>query len=87
MKTELHMISRMLSVWNFLCVPRSNCYKTGKICIVEDKQEKIRGLNILMKQASGSPEWQYSEKMINADIIVQDSIKTNRKLSRWCELI
>ncbi len=39
---------------------------TGKICIVEDKQEKIRGLNILMKQATGSPEWQYSEEMINA---------------------
>ena len=39
---------------------------TGKICIVEDKQEKIRGLNILMKQATGSSEWQYSEEMINA---------------------
>ena len=39
---------------------------TGKICIVEDKQEKIRGLNILMKQATGSPAWQYSEEMINA---------------------
>ena len=37
---------------------------TGKICIVEDKQEKIIGLNILMKQASGSHEWKYSEEMI-----------------------
>ena len=30
------------------------------------KQEKIIGLNILMKQASGSHEWKYSEEMINA---------------------
>ena len=39
---------------------------TGKISIVEDKEEKISGLNILMSQASGRDEWQYSEEMLNA---------------------
>ncbi len=38
---------------------------TGKISIVEDRQEKIKGLNILMKQTSGKTEWQYSEEMLN----------------------
>ena len=38
---------------------------TGKISIVEDRQEKIKGLNILMQQTSGKTEWQYSEEMLN----------------------
>ncbi len=39
---------------------------TGKISIVEDREEKLKGLNALMKQASGKTEWQYSEGMMNA---------------------
>ena len=39
---------------------------TGKISIVVDKDEKIKGLNILMKQASGKDTWTYSEEMLNA---------------------
>ena len=39
---------------------------TGKISIVEDREEKIKGLNVLMRQTSGKTEWQYSEEMMNA---------------------
>ncbi len=39
---------------------------TGNISVVEDRDEKIRGLNILMQHASGNGEWQYSEEMLNA---------------------
>lgn len=39
---------------------------TGNISVVEDRDEKIRGLNILMQHASGNSEWQYSEEMLNA---------------------
>ena len=39
---------------------------TGKISIVEDREEKIKGLNFLMRQTNGNAEWQYSEEMINA---------------------
>lgn len=39
---------------------------TGKISIVEVREEKIKGLNVLMRQTSGKTEWQYSEEMINA---------------------
>jgi nitroimidazol reductase NimA-like FMN-containing flavoprotein (pyridoxamine 5'-phosphate oxidase superfamily) len=39
---------------------------TGKISIVEDREEKLKGLNFLMRQTSGNVEWQYSEEMMNA---------------------
>ena len=39
---------------------------TGKISIVEDREEKLKGLNFLMRQTSGNAEWQYSVEMINA---------------------
>lgn len=39
---------------------------TGKISLVEDREEKLKGLNALMKQTSGKTEWQYSEEMMNA---------------------
>ena len=38
---------------------------TGKISIVEDREEKIKGLNVLMRQTSGKTEWQYSEDLLN----------------------
>ena len=39
---------------------------TGKISIVDDRKEKLKGLNVLMRQTSGKAEWQYSEEMMNA---------------------
>lgn len=30
---------------------------TGKISIVEDREEKLKGLNFLMRQTSGNAEW------------------------------
>lgn len=39
---------------------------TGKISIVEVREEKIKGLNVLIRQTSGKAEWHYSEEMVNA---------------------
>ncbi len=39
---------------------------TGKISIVADKGEKIKGLNTLMNHISGKDAWTYSEEMLNA---------------------
>ena len=41
-------------------------YDNGEISIVDDREEKLKGLNVLMKQTSGKAEWQYSEEMVNA---------------------
>lgn len=39
---------------------------TGRLSIVEDNEEKIRGLNILMNHISGKSEWKYSKEMVDA---------------------
>lgn len=38
---------------------------TGVLSIVEEKEEKIIGLNALMKQTTGKFHWDYSEKMLD----------------------
>ena len=48
---------------------------TGKISIVVDKDEKIKGLNILMKQASGKDTWTYSEEMLNAVAVYRINVE------------
>lgn len=37
---------------------------TGRLSLVEDKVEKLLGLNMIMKQTTSKAEWQYSEDMI-----------------------
>ena len=37
---------------------------TGVLSITEEKNEKIKGLNALMKQTTGTAEWEYSEEML-----------------------
>lgn len=37
---------------------------TGTLYIVDDKEEKIRGLNAIMKQTTQKTEWNYDDKMI-----------------------
>jgi hypothetical protein len=39
---------------------------TGTIRVVDDKEEKIKGLNAIMKQATNTPEWVYSEAMLES---------------------
>lgn len=39
---------------------------TGRLQLVEDIEEKIIGLNTLMKQTTGRQEWNYNDKMIEA---------------------
>ena len=37
---------------------------TGTLYLVDDKEEKIRGLNAIMKQTTQKAEWNYDDKMI-----------------------
>ena len=37
---------------------------TGKLSLVDDFEEKIKGLNLLMKQSTGKDSWKYENKMI-----------------------
>ena len=39
---------------------------TGTLEIVEDLEEKVRGLNALMRQISQKSQWSYSDKMLEA---------------------
>ena len=38
---------------------------TGTLSLVEEKEEKIIGLNCLMKQTTNKIEWEYSDAMLN----------------------
>ena len=39
---------------------------TGKLSLVEDYSEKIKGLNAIMKQTTSKNEWHYSNEMLEA---------------------
>ena len=39
---------------------------TGRLSIIEDYEEKIKGLNALMNGISGKSEWDYSKDMVEA---------------------
>ena len=39
---------------------------TGTLTLVEDKNEKIKGLDTIMKQATAIPQWSYEDAMLNA---------------------
>lgn len=39
---------------------------TGKIHLVDDKEEKRKGLNAIMKQTTQKAEWDYEDKMLDA---------------------
>lgn len=39
---------------------------TGTLCPVSSKEEKIQGLNAIMKQTTGKTEWAYEDTMLEA---------------------
>lgn len=39
---------------------------TGKLSLVEDSEEKIKGLNAVMKQTTGNADWSYEDQMLKA---------------------
>jgi nitroimidazol reductase NimA-like FMN-containing flavoprotein (pyridoxamine 5'-phosphate oxidase superfamily) len=39
---------------------------TGRLSIIEDHEEKIKGLNTMMSHISGKSEWDYSKDMVDA---------------------
>lgn len=53
---------------------------TGTLHLVEDREEKIRGLNAIMKQSSKKTEWDYSDKMLEAAAVFRlDVVKMSCK--------
>jgi nitroimidazol reductase NimA-like FMN-containing flavoprotein (pyridoxamine 5'-phosphate oxidase superfamily) len=42
---------------------------TGTLSLVEDKAEKILGLNCLMKQTTNKSEWEYKDEMLNGVVV------------------
>jgi len=39
---------------------------TGKLHLIEDDDEKRKGLNVIMKQTTQKAEWSYSDEMVKA---------------------
>ena len=39
---------------------------TGKLSLIENDNEKIKGLNAIMKQTTSKAEWNYSNEMLGA---------------------
>ncbi|MBQ8822278.1 MAG: pyridoxamine 5'-phosphate oxidase family protein [Lachnospiraceae bacterium] len=39
---------------------------TGTLCLVSDRDEKIQGLNAIMKQTTGKADWSYEDAMLEA---------------------
>ena len=39
---------------------------TGRLSLLEDKGEKIKGLNTIMKQTTGKIEWDYEDAMLES---------------------
>ena len=44
--------------------------------LVEDEEEKIHGLNALMKQSTGKDDWTFEPKMVNAVCVFKLIVKT-----------
>ena len=53
---------------------------TGKLSLVEDYSEKIKGLNAIMKQTTSKNEWHYSNEMLEAVAVFRlDVVKLSCK--------
>ena len=53
---------------------------TGTLSLVEEKEEKIKGLNCLMKQATGRDIWEYDDRMLGGTAVFRlDVIKMSCK--------
>ncbi len=39
---------------------------TGRLSLLEDKEEKVKGLNAIMKQTTGKTDWNYEDAMLEA---------------------
>ena len=48
---------------------------TGTLSLVEEKEEKIIGLNCLMKQTTNKTEWEYSDAMLNGVAVFRLDVK------------
>lgn len=39
---------------------------TGKVSVVQGREEKMHGLNLLMEQCTGKRDWTFDDKMLNS---------------------
>lgn len=51
---------------------------TGRLSLTENREEKLKGLNLPMKQNTGKSDWEFNENMLNAAAVF--SLET-KKLS------
>lgn len=49
---------------------------TGVFSLIENTEEKIKGLNILMKQITDKAEWDYDDTMLNAVAVFRLDVDT-----------
>ncbi len=42
---------------------------TGRLSLIENREEKQKGLNLLMKQNTGKSDWEFNENMLNATAV------------------
>ena len=43
----------------------------GSIDEVTDFDEKVKGLNLIMKQNTGKGDWEFPEKMVQATVVIR----------------
>ena len=48
---------------------------TGELCLLEEKDEKRKGLNTIMKQTSQKAEWSYRDEMLEAVAVFRLDVK------------
>ena len=50
---------------------------TGTLSLVEEKEEKIIGLDCLMKQTTNKTEWEYNDAMLNGVAVLRLDVEKN----------
>jgi nitroimidazol reductase NimA-like FMN-containing flavoprotein (pyridoxamine 5'-phosphate oxidase superfamily) len=51
---------------------RFNCVAgTGRAVILSDKQEKLRGLSIILSQYDNRGSWEFDEKSVDTTVVIR----------------
>ena len=56
---------------------------TGVLSIVEDKDEKIKGLNTIMKQTTLKSGWSYNDSMLNGVAVFKLDVEKMSCKAKW----
>lgn len=58
---------------------------TGTLSLIENKNEKIKGLNTLMKQTTARPEWSYDDAMLNGVAVFRLDVDKMSCKAKQCQ--